>query len=100
MVDDGHQAIEAVGAGPYDVILMDMQMPGIDGLTATRQIRQKPGCAQHPYIIALTANVFLEHRADATQSGMQDYLAKPLRPEALAEALRAAHAWLIENPAP
>ena len=86
-------------AEPFDVILMDMQMPGIDGLTATRRIRQQPGCELHPYIIALTANVFLEHRADAEQSGMQDYISKPLRAEALTESLRKAHAWLLENPA-
>lgn len=100
IVDDGHQVIQAVDAETFDVILMDMQMPGIDGLTATRQIRQRPGCTRHPYIIALTANVFLEHRADAAQSGMQGYLAKPLRPEALAKALREAHDWLVENPLP
>jgi len=100
MVADGQQVIQAVSEEPFDVILMDMQMPGIDGLTATRRIRQQPGCERHPYIIALTANVFLEHRADAAQSGMQDYIAKPLRSEALTEALRNAHAWLLENPAP
>ena len=100
LVADGQQAIHAVESEPFDVILMDMQMPGIDGLTATRRIRQQPGCERHPYIIALTANVFLEHRADAAQSGMQDYIAKPLRSEALTEALRNAHAWLLENPAP
>ena len=100
MVSDGHEAIQAVEAEPFDVILMDMQMPGIDGLTATRRIRQQPGCELHPYIIALTANVFLEHRADAEQSGMQDYISKPLRAEALTESLRKAHAWLLENPAP
>ena len=100
LVCDGHQAIQAVWDEPFDVILMDMQMPGVDGVTATRRIRKQPGCERHPYIIALTANVFLEHRADAAQSGMQDYIAKPLRAEALTEGLRKAHAWLLENPAP
>jgi signal transduction histidine kinase/CheY-like chemotaxis protein len=100
LVADGEQAIQAVGSEPFDVILMDMQMPGIDGLAATRRIRQQPGCESHPYIIALTANVFLEHRADAAQSGMQDYIAKPLRAEALTEALQKAHAWLEKNPVP
>jgi signal transduction histidine kinase/ActR/RegA family two-component response regulator len=100
LVGDGQEAIQAVEAEPFDVIFMDMQMPGVDGLTATRRIRGQPGCERHPYIIALTANVFLEHRADATQSGMQDYIAKPFRSETLAGALRNAHAWLLENPAP
>ena len=99
-VGDGREALDAVAAEKFDVILMDMQMPGIDGLTATRAIRARPGCAQHPYIIALTANVLIEHRTDAAESGMQDYLAKPLRAEALAVSLRRAHAWLRENPAP
>ena len=100
MAGDGSEALAAVAAERFDVIFMDMQMPGIDGLTATRVIRARPGYARHPYIIALTANVLTEHRADAVASGMQDYLAKPLRAEALADSLRHAYAWLRENPAP
>ncbi len=100
MVVDGREAVDAVSSSCFDVVLMDMQMPGIDGLTATRLIRGLPGCARHPYIIALTANVLIEHRADAEESGMQDYLSKPLRAEALMKALRNAHGWLKENPEP
>jgi len=99
-VGDGIGVLEVLAVERFDVIFMDMQMPGIDGLTATRAIRARPGCVHHPYIIALTANVLTEHRADAAKSGMQDYLAKPLRAEALAESLRRAHAWLQGNPAP
>ena len=99
-VADGSEALDAIAAERFDVILMDMQMPGIDGLTATRAIRARPGCAHHPYIIALTANVLTEHRADAAESGMQDYLPKPLRADALADSLRRAHGWLQENPPP
>jgi len=100
MVVDGREAVEAVSTSTFDVVLMDMQMPGIDGPTATRLIRSLPGCASHPYIIALTANVLIEHRADARESGMQDYLSKPLRAEALKKSLRRAHDWLKENPRP
>ena len=97
-VGDGREAVDAVSAERFDVVLMDMQMPGTDGLTATRIIRSQPGHDLHPYIIALTANVLTEHRAAAVESGMQDYLAKPLRAEALAQALRRAHAWRQDHP--
>jgi CheY-like chemotaxis protein len=55
------------------------------------------GKSTYPYIIALTANVLTEHHAAATISGMQDYLSKPLRAEALAKSLQRAHAWLAAN---
>ena len=99
-VDNGEQALAALATDAFDVILMDLQMPVMDGLAATRRIRAQPGRLRHPYIIALTANVLSEHRAAASETGMQDYLAKPLRPEALAEALQRAHLWLQANPAP
>ena len=99
-VNNGREALEAAGSKNFDVILMDMQMPEMDGLTATRMIRRRPGCGRHPYIIALTANVMTEHRAAAAETGMQDYLSKPLQRDALTEALRRARAWLVANPPP
>jgi signal transduction histidine kinase/DNA-binding response OmpR family regulator len=99
-VANGKEAVAAVDQDTYDVVLMDMQMPELDGLAATRLIRSRPGRAAHPYIIALTANVLTDHQTAALESGMQDYLSKPLRPEALTDALRRAHAWLRQNPAP
>ncbi len=99
-VNNGREALDAVNVNHFDVVLMDMQMPEMDGLTATRMIRRRPGCRQHPYIIALTANVMTEHRAAAAETGMQDYLSKPLQRDALTEALRRAYAWLAANPAP
>jgi signal transduction histidine kinase/CheY-like chemotaxis protein len=99
-VANGRQALAAVAQNHYDVVLMDLQMPELDGTCATRMIRSLPGGLLHPYIIALTANVLSENRAAATAVGMQDYLTKPLRPETLANALRIAHAWLVDNPRP
>ena len=98
IVENGREVLGALDADAYDVILMDMQMPEMDGMTATRIIRQKAGYARRPYIIALTAHALTEHQSEALGGGMQDFLTKPLRSEALASALARAHAWLSENP--
>jgi PAS domain S-box-containing protein len=76
---DGAEAVEAVVRGAYDVILMDMQMPVMDGLTATRRIRAlpDPAAARTP-IIAMTANVLPEQVARCREAGMDDHLGKPI----------------------
>jgi hypothetical protein len=79
---DGIEAVELVGTHAYDVILMDVQMPRMDGLEATRAIRDMPWGRETP-IIALTANVFVEDKARALEAGMNDFIAKPVNPEAL-----------------
>jgi CheY-like chemotaxis protein len=82
MAEDGAQAVELVRRHDYDLILMDMQMPHLDGLEATRRIRQWPDRAQVP-ILALTANAFAEDKARCFAAGMNDFIVKPVDPEAL-----------------
>jgi len=84
---DGAEAVEAVGRASFDVILMDVQMPIMDGLTATRRIRAMPGrCARTP-ILAMTANVLPDQIARCREAGMDDHLGKPINPTRLLEAL-------------
>ncbi|MCB4358951.1 PAS domain-containing sensor histidine kinase [Quatrionicoccus australiensis] len=81
---DGIEAIARVQKTPYALVLMDMQMPHLDGLEATRQLRQLPA-TRHLPIIAMTANAFAEDRQRCFEAGMNDYLAKPFNPEKLYE---------------
>ncbi len=85
---NGAEAVEAVARAPYDVVLMDIQMPEMDGLGATRRIRERWPDGERPRIVALTANAMVEDREATAEAGMDDYLAKPIRPPDLAEALR------------
>ncbi|MBP6901472.1 MAG: transporter substrate-binding domain-containing protein [Burkholderiaceae bacterium] len=80
--EDGAQAVQLAAATPYSLILMDMQMPHLDGLEATRLIRRSRFHAATP-IVALTANAFVEDRQRCQDAGMSDFLAKPFQPEAL-----------------
>ena len=87
---DGEQALCKVQSTRYDLILMDLLMPGIDGLEVTRRIRQLPGYATTP-IVAMTANAFAEDRQRCLAAGMNDHLAKPVDPDRLHAALQR---WL------
>jgi CheY-like chemotaxis protein len=77
-VCDGQQALEAARGGGYDLILMDVQMPVMDGMQATRAIRALPGAAGRVPIVALTANVQVEQVARCLEAGMDAHLGKPI----------------------
>lgn len=84
---DGLEVLKCVSNKRYDVILMDLQMPSMDGLTAAKRIRSALGIHQ-PYIIALTANVFAENKAESYAAGMNDFITKPISIDELVAALR------------
>ena len=85
----GIAAVESVERQTYDVVLMDVQMPEMDGLEAARRIRARNG--DRPRIVAMTANAMQGDREMCLAAGMDDYLTKPIRVERLVEALSDVH---------
>jgi len=83
---DGRQAVTMAAQGGYDLILMDMQMPNMNGIDATLAIRGQAGCASVP-ILAMTANAFSEDRQRCLDAGMNDHISKPVEPSVLFETL-------------
>ncbi len=98
-VGNGHEALDALGRTDYDLVLMDVQMPVMDGLQATRLIRQQLPTERQPRILAMTANVLVEDRTACTKAGMDGYLAKPVRQEALCDALEEAQQLIVRSSA-
>jgi len=91
---NGQEAVDMVHANPYDLVLMDMQMPVMDGLTATREIRSDPRFTDLP-IVAMTANVMAQDREKCLAAGMVDFIAKPIEPDDL---WRALVRWIPPHP--
>ena len=90
---NGAEALEALDRQPYDIILMDVQMPEMDGLEATRRIvTEHPDRSARPWIIALTANAVQGDREACLAAGMDDYISKPIKKEDLAGALKRVRA--------
>lgn len=95
IASNGQEAVDAVLRQPYDVVLMDVQMPVMDGFAATREIRRV--LAAGPRIIAVTANALAGDEQRCREAGMDDYLSKPLNPRALAVALDRAQRAISLN---
>jgi signal transduction histidine kinase/CheY-like chemotaxis protein len=86
LANDGKEALEMLSTTPYEIILMDVQMPNIDGLEATRMIRQIYGAK--PMILAMTANALTEDKENCLKAGMDDYMSKPVNIELLIKTLQ------------
>jgi CheY-like chemotaxis protein len=84
---DGFEVLAALERQPYDVVLMDIQMPGMDGIEAARKIRQGRPKHEQPAILALTANATQQDHAECLEAGMDGFMSKPVAPAALAKAL-------------
>jgi two-component system sensor histidine kinase/response regulator len=104
LVGNGLEALEALTRITYDLVLMDCQMPEMDGFAAAREIREREGSTRHTPIIALTANAMREDRDKCIAAGMDDYLSKPINIQDLQRIvttwLRVSEVPVVAAPAP
>jgi len=96
-VPDGATALDRLAKETYDVVLMDCEMPGMDGFETTRRLREREGSSRHTIVLAVTAHSVEQARARAKDAGMDGYLTKPLRREPLLAALSR---WVIPSAPP
>ncbi len=94
---DGRSAIECIRRAPYDLVFMDVQMPVMDGLEATRELRRKEKeSSEHLPVVAMTAHALASDRERCLAAGMDDYISKPVRRRDLVEVLRKLGPWQYE----
>lgn len=91
-VENGHEALDILAQHDYDIVLMDCQMPELDGYSATREFRRREGSSHHATIIGVTAHALPGDREDCLKVGMDDYLAKPVTPRDMVETINR---WVI-----
>jgi two-component system sensor histidine kinase/response regulator len=94
-VNDGREALDALSSRHYDAVLMDCQMPELDGYEATRELRRRENGLRHTPVIAMTAHAMSGDRERCIQAGMDDYIAKPVRAQTLTDTLAR---WITAEP--
>ncbi|MEM6782412.1 MAG: response regulator [Bacteroidota bacterium] len=90
LAENGQVALDYLREAPYDVVFMDVQMPVLDGIEATRQLRAAPHQFGSPYVIGLTANALATDRERCLAAGMDEHVPKPVRKRTLADVLARA----------
>lgn len=98
VVNSGVEALNACKHQSFDVVFMDIEMPDMDGVTATAKLREQLADTHHPYVIALTANAMVSDRESYLQSGMDDYLSKPIDMQKLSDCLHRAQDFTRRRP--